>query len=179
MGLVIGALGEVVSAMIDVWRFDPKQFPDHRDIGRAVAVSEEPVVANAMLAFWEHMDQEPADELVCLQGHGDMPLGAVDAIILDAESDALVVRADQAAVGDCDPVGVTRKICQHGFGSGEGFFGIDDPIDFAQRLKECIEGVAVGEVHVIAEEPQFPDLVQLDQPFQNETPVQTGQHAHG
>lgn len=43
--------------------FGPKQVPDPGDIGGPVAVSIEAVVADAVLAFWQNVDQEPSDEL--------------------------------------------------------------------------------------------------------------------
>ncbi len=76
-------------------------------------------------------------------------------------------------------MGIARQIRRYGFWSSEGFFGIDDPVDFAKRLEECIESGLVDKVRVIAEEPQFPGVMQFDQPFQKETPVQSGQNTHG
>lgn len=40
-----------------------EQLPDPCDIGDTIAVSEEAIVTDAMLASGEHVDQEPADEL--------------------------------------------------------------------------------------------------------------------
>lgn len=51
-GPIIGASGEVVIGLICTWGFDTEQFPDLGDIGRAVAVSEEAIVADAVLASW-------------------------------------------------------------------------------------------------------------------------------
>ena len=60
-GLVIGAPGEAVIALICTWRFDPEQLPDFGDIGRAAAISEEAVMSDAVQASWKHVDQEPAN----------------------------------------------------------------------------------------------------------------------
>ena len=177
--MVIGAPGEVVIALIFAWCFDPEQFPDPGDIGGTVAVSEEAVVADAVLAFWEHMDEEPADELSRRQRHGGVSAGALDTVIFDAESDAALIHTDQAAVGNRDPMRIARQICQHRLWPSEGFFGIDDPVDPAQRFEECLEGRRANEVCVVAEELQLPSFVQPDQPFQNEAPIQTGQHPDG
>lgn len=108
-----------------------------------------------------------------------MPLGAVYTVVLDAEGDAVLIETDQSAVGYCHPVRVTRQISQHGFGSGEGFFGVDDPVDFAQRQQESVEGRAIMKFGMIAKEMQLPCLMQLGQPFQNETAIQTGQDSDG
>ena len=62
-GWLIGIVDTVVIGMSSVWRFGSEQASDLRDIGGAVAVSEEPVVSDAMLASGQNVDQEPADEL--------------------------------------------------------------------------------------------------------------------
>jgi hypothetical protein len=85
---------DVVIALICTWRFDPEQLPDFGDIGRTVAISEEAVVADAMLASWEHMEQEPADELGRCQRHGGVATGAFDSVILDAEGDVIGIGSD-------------------------------------------------------------------------------------
>ena len=74
---------------------------------------------------------------------------AFKAVILDLEGDAVFIKADQSAVGNRDTMGVSRQICQYCFGSGEGFLGVDDPVDFAQRLQERIECGAVNEVAMV------------------------------
>jgi len=54
----------VVAVTVGVFmsrRPGPEQAPYPGDIGRAVAVSEEPVVADAMLAPGQDMDEETAD----------------------------------------------------------------------------------------------------------------------
>ncbi len=84
--------------MICIWRLGLEQFPDRGNIGRTVAIAEEPVVADAVLAFWEHMDEEPTDKLSRLQRHGGVPSGAFDTVIFDAEGDAMLIHTDQAAI---------------------------------------------------------------------------------
>jgi hypothetical protein len=59
------------------------------------------------------------------------------------------------------------------------FFSINDPVDFAQWGEECSEIGGIGKNRTITEEVQLPSVVQPDQPFQNKTPVQTGQNMNG
>lgn len=59
--------------------------PPQHGHGCAVGIPEEAVVADAVLTSWENMDQEPADERVRSVGHGFVPTGAVDAVVLDAK----------------------------------------------------------------------------------------------
>ncbi len=84
--------------MISIWRFGSEQNPDRGDIGGTVTVSEEPVVADAVLAPRQDVDQEPADELSRFQRHGGVASGAFDAVIFDTEGDATLVHMDQAAI---------------------------------------------------------------------------------
>ena len=57
----MSAVVVIIAAL--VWRFGPEKLPDPGYIGGTVAGSEEAIVANAVLALGEHMDQEAADEL--------------------------------------------------------------------------------------------------------------------
>jgi len=189
--MFIRALDGIAIIMICIWHLGPKQFPDRGDIGGAVAIAEEPVVADAMLAFREHMDEEPTDKFSRFQRHGGVPTGAFDTVILNTEGDATPVHTDQAAIGDRNAlswfalqttagqgVGIARQVCQHCLWTGKRFLGVNNPVDPAQRLEEIIEGSRVDEARMIAKETQLPCIVQPDQPFQNKTPVQTGQNTH-
>ena len=52
---------------------------------------EQPVVADAMQALWQYMDQEAANELMRMQRHGFVAAGPFDPIILPFESDGGLV----------------------------------------------------------------------------------------
>ncbi|MFT6659342.1 MAG: hypothetical protein ACJAZW_002518, partial [Maritalea sp.] len=54
---------------------------------------------------------------------------------------------------------IPRQVRENGLWSGEGFFGIDNPVDFAQRFKESVESFRAGKVRMIAEEMQLPSIV--------------------
>lgn len=168
-GLIIGYTGRAVL----VGCFGVEKFPDPGDIGGAVTIAQEAVMADAVLAFWQHVDEKPPHELMGVEGHGFMPCGTVDPIILDAECDATLAHLDQTAVGDGHAVCVSAQIGQDSLGSCKGSFGVDHPIDFTQRLEEGLEGSPVGKVCVPAVELQPSGFVQFDQPFQDETPIQT------
>src|SRR5262249_126454 len=76
------------------------------DVGGAVAAGKQAVMADAVEAFGQDVGEEPADELVGVQCHRLPPVGPVDAVILPAESDAVVVGGDQSTIGDGDAVGI-------------------------------------------------------------------------
>ena len=65
---VICIVDGVAFIVLLVRGFGPQQLPDPRDIGRAVAIPIEPIMSDAVLASGQHVDQEPANELICGQG---------------------------------------------------------------------------------------------------------------
>lgn len=129
-------------------------------------------MADAVEAARQDMDQEPADELVGGQAHDLHPFTALGAVVFPAERHDALVGTDQAMVGDGDAVRVPAEIGQHGFGSAEGRFGIDDPVGFAQRREMGREGVWVCQFPQITKEVQLAGLVQPHQPFEEQAPEQ-------
>ena len=141
------------------WHFDGlrrwrhgKQFAGTRDIGLACGTGEQAVMADAVEATWQDMEQEAPDELVRREGHDALPLGTIAAIVLVAEGDAGLVERDQAPVGDGDPVGIAREIGEHGLGAGERRLGIDHEALLPDRGEVTQEKAAVGETGLRAEE---------------------------
>lgn len=92
--IVVAFAADVFSAR---W-FGPEQVPDPCNIGSTVAISKKAVVADAVLAFGQDMDQESSDELGCAQRHGGVSFGAIQAVVLHLEGHAGRVEADQPAV---------------------------------------------------------------------------------
>jgi hypothetical protein len=72
------------------------------ELGGALAVGEEAVMADALKAVRQGVEQEAANELLGREGH-DFALGTV-AIVAPAEADAAVFELDQPAVGDRNPM---------------------------------------------------------------------------
>ncbi len=99
----VGAVIVVCFGPIRFW----EQLSDCGDICGAIAIAQEAVVANAVLALWQHVDQKPTHEFMGGEGHGFMACGTVDPVILVSEGNALIAHADQTAVGDGDTVGIS------------------------------------------------------------------------
>ena len=96
-----------------------EQFAGERDVVGAGGLGQQAVVADAVEAARQDMDQEAADELVDCQRHQFVSIAAFDPIVLPLEGDAVAVECDQAAVGDGDTVGVAGEIGKHRRGSAE------------------------------------------------------------
>src|SRR5215467_405563 len=116
-GMRLAAIEGIGRFGLRLW--DNKQLSRPRDVLDPLAAREQAVVADAVEASWQHMDQETADELVSGKRHRLVSIGAFDPIVLPLEGDAVAAERDQAAVGDGDAVGVARQIGQHCCGTAE------------------------------------------------------------
>ena len=76
------------------------------DVVGASSLGEQAVVADAVQALGQDVDEEAADELVCCERHHLVAIGAFDPIVLVFEADIVFVERDQSAVGDRDAMGV-------------------------------------------------------------------------
>src|SRR5271166_6367682 len=107
------------------------EFSQAADVGGALWAGEEAVVADAMEAVWQHVQEEAADELGGVERHRLYPgfVGrlAAGAIVLPAEGDVLVVEPDQPRIRDGDAMGVAREVGEDGLRSGERPLRVDHP----------------------------------------------------
>lgn len=87
---------------------------------------EQPVVADALEAGRQHMQQEAADELDARQAQRALP--AATCVGTHAEGDLVAVDTDDALVRDRDPMRVASQILKDRFGPAERLFGVDDPV---------------------------------------------------
>ena len=73
-----------------------ERLADALDVAGANRAGEEAVVADAVEAARQHVQEKAADELGGVERHGLEPVAAFDPIILPFEGDALVVERDRA-----------------------------------------------------------------------------------
>src|SRR5215813_14523617 len=66
----------------------------------AIAAGENAVVADAVEALGQDVDEEAADELADVEPHRSVAARSLDPVVLDLEGDPPVVERDQATVGD-------------------------------------------------------------------------------
>ena len=106
------------------------------DVVRSNRAGEQAVVADAVEAGRQHVQEKAADELGGVERHGLEPVAAFDAVVLPLEGDARLVERDQPGVGDGDAMRVAGEIGEDGLRSGEGSLGVDDPCDRKSSGKE-------------------------------------------
>jgi hypothetical protein len=99
----------------------------------AVSIALEPVIASAVESTGENMEEKSPDELLGRESH-DLLL-IVNAVVPPVELDLPILDVQQSMVGNCDPVGVEAHAVHHLLSSGEGRFGVDDPLHVAQRIQ--------------------------------------------
>lgn len=121
-----------------------KQTADAGDGGLAGGAGQQAVVANAVKAVGQDVQQEPADEFAGLEPHHLNPVAALDPVILPSERHSIGIGADRAMVRDLHAVGVPAEIGEDSFRPSEGRFGVDDPFGLADRGEAGGEGCGVG-----------------------------------
>ena len=112
-----------------------------RQEGGAATVSQKAEGADANKAAGQHMQQEAAQKLWCLERHPSLVISV--GIISPAEGDLIVGEGDQAMVGDGDAMSVAGEVAEDMMGTAEGWFGIDDPGLTEQGAQESAEGFVV------------------------------------
>lgn len=145
----------------------------------ADGVGDEAVVSDTVETLWQDVDEETADELVGIEGHGFVSISLFSPVIFVFEGDAVIILGDQSGVGDSDAVGISGEVSQYRLGPLEGSFGIEVPVEFAQGLDEFGEGIRVNEVLMRAEELQLSSLVGAGELFEEQASEQSGQDFHG
>ena len=104
-------------------------------------------------AAWQHMQQEAAHKLHCIQGH-DLFLVVVSRIP-PAKSNLTVLEAKQSTVGDGDAVSVMSQVLNDMPRGRKGLLGVDDPVFIFERPGKSIESLALLERRQLSAELQL------------------------
>jgi hypothetical protein len=115
-------------------------------------ICQETEVADATETFRKDVKEKTADELVSIE-HDHLGFVA-GTIVLPAEADATILAGEEPAVCDCDAMGVAPQIVEDLLWPCEWAFGVDDPVELAERLQIASEGGGFDEPGEMAEEAQ-------------------------
>src|SRR6266446_4903728 len=91
--VVIGSIG-IGRLALRLWRSE--QFADARDVVGAGGLGQQAVVADAVEALRQDVNEESADD----KCHLLVSISALDSVVLPLEGDVVFVECDQAAIGD-------------------------------------------------------------------------------
>ena len=110
------------------------------------------------------MEQETADELDRIEGHG---LGAgVIRVIFPVEADAAIFQGSKPVVGDGDAMSIAGQILEHAAGSAEGRLDVDHPLDLGGGFTQGLERGRLGQIAKFAGEMKPAFAKSLSQGFQ-------------
>ncbi len=141
-------------------------------------IGEQPVVADAVKATGQNVQQEAAHELVGAERHGLVARLPRAAVVLPAEGDATFVKREQPLVGDRHSVRVAGQIGEHRGWAGKRALGMDDPFTRSQRHEPVGESPHVGEFGARAEEMQPAAVMRRGQFLEEATAEQPREHPH-
>src|SRR5258706_9449443 len=99
------------------------------------------------------MKENPPQELVCRYGH--LPLLVAVRVILPPEGDLIVLKGDQAMIGDRHAMRVAGQIVEHVIRPPERPFGVDHPVLAKKRSQERVTGLAFREWFEVSSENQL------------------------
>jgi hypothetical protein len=110
----------------------------------SVVIGQEPKVADPMKAERQDMDEEATDELARVEPHRFILHIGLGPVVGPFKSDTAFVATDKSTIGECNTMGITREVRQHGLRPREGSLGIDNPFYLSRRCQILIEGRRVG-----------------------------------
>jgi hypothetical protein len=174
-GLAVGLAARALEIRAD----RREQLPRALDVLKANRAGQQAVVADAVEAARQRVQEKAADELSGVVRHRLEPVVALDAVVLPLEGDALFIERDETRIRDGDAMGVAGEIGENGLRPGERPLGVDDPLCAAQRREGGVEGAFVGKGRKVAEEDEASDCVQGREPVEEEAAEEPRQHAHG
>jgi len=132
---------------------DCEELAAEGDFVAASAVGEKAVVADAVEAVRQCVQQKATNELVGIKRHH---FGfAVLPIVLPGKAHLAIGKRNQPTVGDGDAMRVAAEISQHLFGPAEWWLGIDDPVGPSELIEPLGERAGIGEMGEIAKEAKL------------------------
>lgn len=136
-------------------RLLPKEHPAQSDSIPSMTVGEKAEVTHAVEAGGKQVQEKPSDELVRMKAHDLLAITSIAPIILPSEGNMVVIKFDDAAVGDSDAMGVSTEIGEHLVRTAERRLCIDDPFDTPSLCEMAAEHGVVVEMGEVVEEAQF------------------------
>src|SRR5579884_420371 len=157
---------------IETRRYHTKKLAAVRQLLFAVSIAKESIVANAMEATGQNMEQKSADEFLRQEGHGFLLI--VVTIVTPAEFYVAIFDIHEPMIGDGHTVGVTTDVIHDLLGTAERRFGVNNPFR-SPRLSEITgKGLRISKCFQRSEELQLAGIEGFLQVLQEQPTEQTG-----
>jgi hypothetical protein len=105
----------------------------------AIAVGEQPEVADLDEATRQNVKQKATDELNRIEAH-DLAAVVVSGVV-PLKTHLPVVQVQEPTIGEGNAMSVACQVLEHIVRTSERCLGIDDPFLMAQRGEQCVEWV--------------------------------------
>ncbi len=132
----------------------PQELSTAAELLGAVPMAEETVVAHAMEAPGQYVEEHASDELRGRERHRCLSLAVP--VIGVAEAGLSCVDIQQPVVGDGEAVGIAADVIHDLRGATEGRLGVDDPVALPYGLEVIGKALRVGQRLERPEETQLP-----------------------
>src|SRR5882724_5176800 len=133
-----------------------------------MTVGQQTVVANALKAGRQRVQQEAANEFLRRNRHHFGTLWM--SIVLPSKRYLAVLQRQQALIGDGHAMRVAAQIIQYLLRTAEGWLGVDHPFLLFQRSQVCSQ---------IPVEEELPAAMNFSQAFQKQPAEQAAEYTHG
>ena len=114
------------------------------------AIGEEAEMADADQPRRQHVEQEAADELNRIEGHG-LSAGMVR-VVFPVEADVAVFQRAKTVIGDGDAVSVASQILEHASWATEGRLDVNDPFELRGYFTHGLKRGRLGQIAKLARE---------------------------
>ncbi len=122
------------------------------------------------------MDEEAADKLGRIEGHGGVAVLLLGAVVLPLKGNVVFIEADESRVSDSDTVGVSGEVLEYSAGPGKWRSGINIPLAVTKASDETFEGTGMLKGLEFAKEAQALLAVEREEFIEEQTSEQGGEH---
>ena len=143
----------------------------------AMTIAEQPVVADAMEAGRQDVQQEATDELLGREDHA--LLGVAVTVVSPAEGDVSVLDVEQAIVRDRHAMRVSSDVIENLLRPRKRRFGIDHPLLLSEGVQIPMESLPFSQWLEGGEELEVTTREGLTEQFQEAPTEEAREHPHG
>ena len=144
---------------------------------RAVAIGQEPEVADFDEASGQDMEKEAADKFHCFQTHHLEGFAILR--VAPLKTDTTLSEAYESAIGDGHAVGIPSQIFEDVLGAAQGRRGVDHSFGLAELIEPSMKLSRVGEPTQLPVKAELPLGQSLSQKAQQLALEQTAKNLDG